>query len=285
MRPLALHQITALEAGPLDLVPIAARAQAESVCIFVYLPPETLPGRKGPDVQFPAVDASQKSEMLRRLRDYGVGVSNLEFFPLAAQVDLDAFAPALELGKELGGLRAVTHVHDPDERRAVDSLARFCELAASFELDVGLEFMGLSAACASLRRAIELVEQAARPNLGIAVDALHLVRTGSAPQELLAVHPSQISYAQICDGAHLARSSDYLTEALDRLRPGEGCFPLREIFACLPASVPIDVEVPSSSLIARGISPMDRAIAAVEASRRLLATVEPRARAAWRSNP
>jgi sugar phosphate isomerase/epimerase len=276
MRPLAVHQITALEAGPLELVDIAARAGADAVCIFVYLPPEALPGRKGPDVQFPAVDRTQSAEMLRRLGDHGIGVSNLEFFPLGAEVDVNAFTWALELGKELGGRRAVTHIHDPDEQRAIESLGRFSELAARFELDVGLEFMGLSAPCASLGRAVEFVERVGLPNLGIGVDALHLMRTGGTPAEILAVDPRLFSYAQLCDGAHLERSTDYLEEALDRMRPGDGCFPLRQLLCALPASVPLDVEVPSRALSAKGISPLERAIAAVEASRRVIATAEPR---------
>jgi sugar phosphate isomerase/epimerase len=273
VRSLALHQITAMEAGPLELVEIAARAGAQAVCIFVYLPPETLPGRKGPDVRFPAVERSMKTEMLHRLRDNNVSVTNLEFFPLGPQVDVSAFAGALELGKELGGRRAVTHVHDANEERALDRLGQLCELAARFELDVGLEFLGLSAACASLERAVDLVKKARQPNLGIGVDPLHLVRTGGTPEEILAIDACRFSYAQLCDGLHLARSTDYLDEAFNRTLPGDGCFPLRELMSALPATVPLDVEVPSEALRAQGITALQRATAAVEASRRLLASV------------
>jgi sugar phosphate isomerase/epimerase len=276
MRSLALHQLTVMDTGPLGLVEMAARAGAEAVCIFVYLPPETLPGRKGPDVQFPIVERSTKAEMLHRLKDNNVSVTNLEFFPLGPQVDVNAFAGALELGKELGGKRAVTHVHDADEQRVVDRLGRLCELAARFELDVGLEFLGLSAACASLERAVDLVEKARQPNLGIGVDPLHLVRTGGTPAEILAIDACRFSYAQLCDGLHLARSTDYLDECFNRTLPGDGCFPLRELMCALPASVPLDVEVPSETLKAQGMPALQRATAAVEASRRLLASVVPK---------
>ncbi len=275
MRPLSLHQITALEAGPLELVRIAAESGASAVCIFVHVPQEALPGRKGPDARFPVVDRASKSEMSARLAAHGVGVANLEFFPLGPDVDVAAFAGALELGKELGGQRIVTHVHDPDEARVLDRLCRLCELAARFELDVGLEFMGLSAACASLSRALQLVERAGQPNLGIAVDALHLVRTGSTVAEISAIDASRFSYAQLCDGTHLGLSSDYLDEALNRTVPGSGCFPLLDMLCALPGTLPLDVEVPATRLAKQGVPALQRAISAMEGSRRLVAAARP----------
>lgn len=270
MTPLDLHQITALEAGPIGLVDIAAQVGARSICIFVHEPEEALPGRKGPRVRFPTLDKQSKPEMLARMRDSGITVSNLEFFPLSAQVDVCRFGAALELGREVGGQCVVTHIHDPDFSRAVATLGSFCELARRFELSVGLEFMGLSPPCASIAKAKEFLLAARQGNLGIAVDALHLVRTGSKPAELAGLAPSQIAYAQLCDGKHLQPRSDYLDEALDRELPGEGCFPLREMIEALPPSIRIDVEVPSETRKKQGMSPLERASSAMLASRRLI---------------
>lgn len=268
--PLDLHQITALEAGPIGLVDIAAQVGARSICIFIHEPEEALPGRAGPRVRFPTLEKHSKPEMLSRMRDTGITVSNLEFFPLGARVDVRRFAAALELGREIGGQCVVTHIHDPDFSRAVATLISFCELARQFELRVGLEFMGLSPPCASIGRAKGFLLAAGQANLGIAVDALHFVRTGSRPAELAELAASQIAYAQLCDGKHLQPRRDYLDEALDRELPGEGCFPLREIIEALPGSVRMDVEVPSETRKRQGVSALERASSAMMASRRVI---------------
>src|SRR5579862_2758629 len=207
-RPLALHQITAMEASPEELVSIAAAVGCDRVCIFVYSP--------AAGISFPVVTRATKAAFLGRLRGEGVGVANLEYFPITAETDLDAYRAPLELGAELGACLAVTHVHDAEEDRAADTLGRFADLAAECGLAIGLEFMGLSPGCNSLARAVRLIDRIDRPNAGIAVDALHLVRTGGTPAEVAALAPAYFAYSQICDGHGLAPSSDYLPEALDR---------------------------------------------------------------------
>ena len=130
--------------------------------------------------------------------------------------------------------------------------------------------MGLSAGCNSLARAAYFIDAVGRPNAGIAVDALHLVRTGGTPGDVAALAPRYFAYAQVCDGSGLALSSDYLPEALDRLIPGEGDFPLVPLIEALPLATALDVEVPSPRRAAAGIPALERARQAVAATRRLL---------------
>lgn len=273
MRPLGLHQITAMEVSPSELVAVAAAVGCQAVCVFVHVPEQSLPGRAG-SVPFPLVTRETKSVLVAKLAEHTIEVSNLEFFPITAEMPIGRYREALALGRELGAQRAVAHIHEDDSGRAVESLGQFCELAAEFELSVGLEFMGLTPACNSLSTAVRLVDQVARDNLGIAIDALHLVRTGGSPADLQALPPSYFSYGQICDGRGLATSSDYLSEALDRMMPGDGDFPLPGIIAALPRDLPLDVEVPSPTLAQRGLPALGRAREAVERSRRLLQHAE-----------
>lgn len=271
MRPLALHQLTALEAGPVGLVSIAEEIGCEQVCLFVHSPRA---GRESEADAFPIVTRAVTRELKARLDGCGISVSNVDFFPLGRDVVVGDHRAALELGAELGARRAVAIVHDTVEERAVANLARLAELAAEVGLAVALEFMGLSPGCASLRRALQLVRRVGLPNVGVAVDPLHLVRTGGTVAELAAVPPGLIAHAQLCDGAHATVTGSYLAEAMDRLAPGEGVFPLRELMRALPGMTPLDVEVPSRALRRQGMPALERARRAVAAARRLLDAVE-----------
>jgi sugar phosphate isomerase/epimerase len=126
---------------------------------------------------------------------------------------------------------------------------------------------------------VQLVERIGLANLGVAVDALHLQRTGGLPQDLAGLRRGLLSYAQLCDGPALADPSQaleparYIAEAFDRLVPGEGTFPLAELVQVLPADLPLDVEVPALRQAGAGISPLEHARHAVMGARRVLAAV------------
>ncbi len=272
MRSLALHQITAIEASPPELVSIAADLGCQQVCVFVVSPEVLLSEQDVPAGRFPVVTPGGKREMLERLNGTGLSVSNIEFFPLGPAVEVDAYREALELGAALGARRAVCHIHDPETQRAIANFGRLCEMAADCGMEVGLEFMGLTPACNCLQRARYFIEQTGVDNAGIAIDALHLVRTGGSVADVQQLPPRLISYAQICDGAGRQITSDYFPEALNRVIPGEGVFPLRELIAAIPDQTPLDVEVPVSdeTLRQRGESEIEHARRAVSATRALL---------------
>lgn len=272
-RPLALHQTTVLQSTPLELVEIAADVGCAGICVFVHVPDHRGPGRP----VFPRVTREMLPEMHARMQALGVGVTNLEYFPLTAETAPENYRASLELGALLGAQRAVAHLHDADASRGADTLARFCELAQEYRLTVGLEFIGLSAGCPNLQRALQIVRQLGLANLGIGVDALHLQRTGGAPGDLRGVERHLLSYAQLCDGIALddpAQALDparYIAEAFDRLSPSEGAFPLAELVAALPADLPFDVEVPALRLSGSAHAPSDHARNAVTNARGLLA--------------
>jgi len=268
-RSLALHQITAMEAAPADLVSIASDVGCQQVCIFTHIPISALPDQHI-RAAFPVVTRPMGRKMLERLRDRCISVGNIEFFPVTADAPIESYREGLALGSELGAQRAVTHVHDPSDARAVETLGRLADVAAEYGLSLGLEFMGLTPACNSVGRAVWFVTQVARPNLGIGVDALHLVRTGGTPADLAALPAHYFNYAQICDGHGLHLSADYLPEALDRMMPGDGDFPLKAMIEALPQAVALDVEVPSVKLADAGIPAVDRAREAVARARALI---------------
>lgn len=263
MKPLGLHQFTVIEASPTDLVKYAGELGCRNVCIFVH----------SPFLEVNAVTRAHKQDMLSLMRDLNVGIGNIEYFQIAPDKSLEDYRPYLELGGELGAHGVVAHIYDPEDQRAVATLGKFRDMANEYGLRVGLEYMGLTPACNTIHRAAYFVDQLDRKGVGIGVDMIHVARTGTTAAEIAALDPEYFAYAQICDGYGLYLSEKY-KDGLDRLVPGEGDWPLQEIFTALPAATPIDVEVPSIVARKAGMSAHDRAEWAVSAARQVLETVE-----------
>jgi len=269
MNPLSLHQLTVLDATPLELIDIAAQAGCGQVCVFTH--------SSAPQMMFPVVEEHDVDDVRARLTSAGVEVYNLEFFPIAPEVDFEAYDRALRVGAAVGGRRATAHIHDSDESRALRTFDRFCRLAAGHGLQVGLEFTAF-ARVSTLDAAVAFIEKANQPNAAVAVDVLHLMRNGGDPARLAAIDPRLIGYMQICDGPLSIAPDDMMNEAVgERGIPGQGEFPLRAFLACAPAGVTIDVEVPQRTALLAGVSALDRARRAVTATRALMATMTEKA--------
>ncbi len=239
MRDLALHQITMTQGGPSGLVRFAAKAGLKKVCLFTATP-LTADGKP----MFAIVEPSDKTEFQSLLADNGVSIINAEYFPVMPETDVGGYAAALELAAELGAKRAVTHIHEVDPVRIADQLGALCAMANELGIEIGLEFTGFAKGCDSLEKAVKLHQAMNQSNLKVAIDALHLFRTGGTLDQLKTVDPHIIGYAQICDGPHFRKSDDYVEEAMNRMVPGEGMFPLRALIGLLGAHVDLDIEVP-----------------------------------------
>ncbi|KHK92657.1 sugar phosphate isomerase/epimerase family protein [Novosphingobium malaysiense] len=269
MRKFALHQITAIELPPDELIRLAAEVGCDRVCVFVRSPLVVSETSGREEHLFPTITVASVETVRQALDETGGSIMNIEYFPIEDGVDLETYRDALALGASLGAERIVTHMHETDPELGRKRLGLLCDMAAEFGLKVGLEFMGLSPGCNSIAMAQEIVADVARPNLGIAIDALHLARTGGTIRQVADLPPSMIAYAQLCDGEHLRTSNDYLPEAMDRMLPGTGVFPLRELVAALPDDTPYDVEVPGERLRESGVDAKQRAQWAVEACAKL----------------
>ncbi|QJB70144.1 sugar phosphate isomerase/epimerase family protein [Parasphingorhabdus halotolerans] len=261
MRELALHQITMMDGGPEGLVRFAAEMRLRRVCLFT-----ASPRHAGGSNMFPVVDADNAGSFKKFLRDHHVSIINAEYFPIMPDCDVSEYTGALELAADLGATRAVTHIHETSIIRAEDQLAKLCALATSLGMEVGLEFTGFAKGCDSLIAAKAWHDRMGQANLKIAIDALHLFRTGGALEQMEALDPEMIGYAQICDGPDFRLSDDYIAEAMNRQIPGDGIFPLKEFVTLLGDHVDIDIEVPHTG----GISPKAWATRAVHASQSLL---------------
>lgn len=269
-RPLVLHQITAMDVPPPEFARMAAEAGCDQISVFTNCPDVILPGQSA-RLDFPTISALMLREMRAAFADNGVRVNGVEYFPILADVDVADYRPGLALGGELGGVRAVTHIHDTDEARAVDSIGRLCELAAAQGLSLGVEFTPMTRGCPSLEKAAWFVDQVGRADFAIGLDCLHLVRSGASADDAVQLGSRYFSNGQICDGHGLHAAESYISEAHNRELPGKGNFPLAAILNALPANAPIEIEVPSANLRADGVSAIQHLRNAVACSKAVLA--------------
>ncbi|MBZ9566286.1 sugar phosphate isomerase/epimerase family protein [Modicisalibacter tunisiensis] len=266
-RLFSLAALTVLELSPPEMVEVAARAGYDRVGLrLIPATPE--------EHHFPLVtDASLRRRTRAKLRDTGVSVLDVEILRLKPDTDVRRhFTRVLEAGAELGASEVLIAGNDDDEARLTDHFAALCDLAAGFGLHPHLEFMPWTGV-RDLSQARRIVAAADRPNAGLLIDAFHFDRSGSRLDELADVPRHWMRYIQLCDVAG-PRPDDMqaiIHEARQaRCFPGEGDIDLTGLLAVLPDDVPLSLEIPTQALCDRGVSALERARLALEASRRLL---------------
>jgi sugar phosphate isomerase/epimerase len=237
---LALSPTTLPDTPPLEYVAAAAAAGYDAVGLRLARSP-----------LFPfhpvAGDAALVRELKRALAGAGLPVLDILSFYLQPTTDVDAFAPAIELGAELGARYALVAGDDADWARLRGNLTRFCDLAGRVGLTAAVEFAVIRP-LATLAQTLRLLAEAGRDNAVLCLDPLNLIRSGGSVAELRAVDPRLLPYAQISDGVlgpgepDLARLGR-MTPNQRRL-PGEGTLPLHEILDALPVGIPLSVELP-----------------------------------------
>ena len=259
MFTLGIGQFTALDLAPADYVRVAGESGCSSVSILAISP--------NPRQNLPLVLEGNSGQVKAALAAQNLTVGNIECCMLTPKTDMDVFRSGLEVGRSVGARGVTAILFDTDESRVGDNLRRLCALASEHDLRVSLEFMPMSPRWRTLSEAIELIESLHQPNLGLCIDLLHLVRSGSSIQDVANLSPELIHYVQLCDGLDLAVTDDYAMEASsNRLTPGEGAFPIADLLAVLPHDTLIEIEVPQFS----SMRPEDRVRAIVGETRKFL---------------
>jgi sugar phosphate isomerase/epimerase len=142
--------------------------------------------------------------------------------------------------------------------RLTEEFGRLCQDAAGHtDARVVYEFMPFDVNVHALDAALEVVQGAAQPNGGLAIDTWHLAKLGITPDDLRRVPPEYLSWVELSDG-QLANMPDLGQECLDhRKLPGEGEFDIGgyiDVCSELGYRGPWGVEVLSAEL--RGL-PID----------------------------
>lgn len=216
-------------------------------------------------------DAGLRQKVLAVMADRGVTISLGDGFLVLPDADMSAFRADLDVLAELGVPRINVVSLDPDLARSFDQFAALTEHAAHRGIQTLLEPVpGLTVG--DLPTALAAVEHVGRADFRLLIDTMHLVRSGSGAADLAAINPARIGYAQLNDTTLRPRGGNYMGEAMfERMVPGEGELPLRDILSALPPDIVIELEVPRRSLALDGVTPIDRLRPCVEAARRLLA--------------
>lgn len=275
MDRLGLDMLSVFGMPPVDYVQLAADLGCGHVTIALGPLPWNPCG-------FPAwslrEDEALRRQMMAVMRERTVAISVVSGFSLRPGADVRDLASDMDMAAELGARQVATVGMDPDIPRAHDQLALLAEMAERRSLDVVLDYAPhqaintLTMACAALRHTRS-------PRALLSIDAMHFFRSGGTIADLVALDSSLIGYAQICDVPKLARHRDYGREAsFERMVPGDGELPLADFVSALPRNVLLGIEVPILLEIEQGKSLRTVLSRAVDASRKLLAECEDRAR-------
>ena len=233
-----------------------------------------------------AAEAGTLKDLARRCADGGLQVVSAIGFAGWAVNDDAARAKGLEqmkrdmdLVRQLGG----THIAAPpagvnqagtalDLDAAAERYRAVLELGRSLGVVPQLEFWGMSANLSRLDQCLYVAARAGHPDACVLADAFHMYKGGSSPASLRLLGRS---------GAHCFHLNDYPAqpprEAIkdaDRIWPGDGIAPLREIlqaFAANRAEVWLSLELfnaeywkqPAADTARTGLARMKAVVAAV----------------------
>ncbi len=109
--------------------------------------------------------------------------------------------------------------------RLTDAFGELCQDAARHTpATIVYEFMPFDVNVNSLDAALKVVEGAAQPNGGLAIDTWHMAKLGIAPDELRRVPPQYLRWVELSDG-QVQNMDDLVDETVNHRRlPGEGEF-------------------------------------------------------------
>jgi len=244
-REISLSPLTVLPCGPLEQIDAAVAAGFQTVGLRL-LPVMTT------DVAI-MEDPALMRAIAERISQTGLSVLDVEVVRVNPRLDVSEVLPVLDFAAELGARwLAVTADRSVDYRSAdepalVRKLAELADAANERGLGVMLEFM-VFRGVATLEDAVRVVTAVDRPNMRICLDVLHLFRSGGDLQLLRRLDPSLLACVQLNDAPASAPDDVQREARYDRLLPGRGEFPLRDLLDALPAEIPLAIEVPAESV-------------------------------------
>lgn len=259
MRSLCLDHLSLYDVTALELIEIAATVGCDAVSLFVT------PAPLGPYRDL-TTDRAAKMDVLRALNDNGLSVGIVEPFMLEEHTDWDLLERSAALAAELNGtINALCFDREPARLQA--SFGRLAEIARASGVRMAIEGFTLSTA-RTLAEALAMADTVG-PEIGLTVDALHVVRTGGNWADVAALPQERVFHVQIDDGPRQA-PADLLTEAtVARLVPGQGDFDIASLIPLVPSTARLAVEAPFQA--PPGMTPLERARTIVDATRALIA--------------
>jgi sugar phosphate isomerase/epimerase len=264
---LGIEHQTVLGLPPVEFVSLAADLQCRHIAIVLSTRPHN--PHCYPEYSL-LKDAALRRRMRSAMRERGVSVFLGEGFVVQPGIDVGQYEADLDVMAELGAAKVNLVSFDPDLPRTFDAFGRLAELAAARGMPSTVEFAP-SLSVRNLETALAAVRHVGRPDFGLLIDTMHLVRAGDTVADLAAVDPGLIRHVQLSDNTIRQRGAVYRDDTIDRSVPGEGELPLAGILSVIPPDVPVGLEVPMLSRAVAGEPTEDRARRCVRAARALLA--------------
>ena len=236
----SLVHLSDITCPPPEMIRVAARAGYDAVSMRTI--PMGLPGERPYDI---AKDSQLLRETRRAAQETGIQLHDTENARIADGVDVAGYEPALAAAAELGIHHILTNIWTSDHNFYTDQFGRLCQLAAQYQQTVSVEFVTW-ASVTTLQQAKQLLLDAGQKNVGIVLDCLHVYRSRVKLEELDDCPKSWFHYIHLCDcPAPIPTDEASLihTGRCERLYPGEGAIPLREIVAKVPDAAR-GIEVP-----------------------------------------
>lgn len=248
---ICVSHLTALDAAPEDFVDWAADAGFEGVGLRI------LPPKHAPDRYPVAGDIARCRDLRARAENAGIRIFEAESFGIDKHTDILSYRAALDSAAELGASVLIAGGIDDEEERLVRNYALLAEEAGQRGMTVGIEFMPIRP-MATLADAGRVQRKVDHPAAKLLIDTLHLARAGDVIDDIRALDPANIAYIHIADAltAHPGAENLPAESRVGRLYPGEGQLPLRELFALLPADMPVSLEAPHRDQ--QGLQPKER---------------------------
>lgn len=262
---LSLDHLTVTDATPSQLADLAAATGCTGICAFL----QSMESLRAMPVYDLGTDAAERRATRAALQAGGLTVDMVYPFTLASRTDVAAFEPLLEVAAELGAPLANVLCYDRDPLRRAERLAALADLATRYGIRLAIEFYPVSQV-RTLAEALAVID-ASGAAIGVTLDLLHVMRGGDAATTMALLAEPRIRIAQLCDGP-AAMAPDQLDweAAMQRQLPGEGVIDIPAFLAGLRPDLPVTVEVPQQAALDAGLSPLERARRAVEATRALL---------------
>lgn len=207
----------------------------------------------------------------------GLPALDVEVVWIRPDTKMDDHRKVLDVGAELGAANVLCVSSHPDVGVTVDELSALCRHAEGSGMRVALEF-GIFTEVKNLSQALAVLDRVGHPLRAVLVDPIHVDRSGTTIEQIAAIDPMLLPYAQICDArAERPDPADFdavITDAIDlREQCGQGVLPLAGMLQALPAGIPLSIELRSAALRDAFAHPALRAQAVLDATRGWMETL------------
>jgi sugar phosphate isomerase/epimerase len=272
MSPLGIELLTVFGMPLVDHIQLAARLGCRHISTGLSNVPMRQLGvaewTMFPDWSLEGDPVLQR-EVKAALHDNGIYIALGEGFRVRPDGDVRDRAAQLDLMAELGARRINAVSMETDIARTHDQLAILQAMVAERGMAFTIEFAPPNA-INNLAAGLRAIDYVGRGKCSLLVDAMHFFRSDATVDELAALDPDLIGYAQLCDVPMAPQRDTYMAEAMfARLVPGDGKLPLAEFVAALPRDLDIGIEVPNLDAVLAAGSPAGIAEHAVAAARRI----------------